>query len=301
MKPGGRRQCFDQAGRQAVRRNHVETNTGNQRHIGPAGRLGLTVHVLEHLDFAGDVEVMDVAGQAGAEHRPAGLRKGPGAVQHQPVPGKVGAHRGLVVQGEHPAVEAQFGPQGVYAAFAPARQGRAEAAANRLPGHEFAGVVVAVGPEVRRFVGGERVTTPFVNGCGSCPECLAGDEQVCRAQTQPGFTHWGSFAQLVVVHRADLNLVPLPDSLDFVSAASLGCRLVTAFRALVDQAALQPGEWVAVQGCGGVGLSAVVIAAAMGARVVAVDVDGAALARARSLGTNSRSGSPGTGPSSGRW
>lgn len=153
-----------------------------------------------------------------------------------------------------------------------------------VPGHEFAGVVVAVGPEVRRFEGGERVTTPFVNGCGTCPECQAGDEQVCRAQTQPGFTHWGSFAQFVVVHHADLNLVPLPDSLDDVSAASLGCRLVTAYRALVDQAELQPGEWLAVQGCGGVGLSAVMIAAATGARVVAVDVDAASLARARSLG-----------------
>ncbi len=153
-----------------------------------------------------------------------------------------------------------------------------------VPGHEFAGVVAAVGPGVRRFGGGERVTTPFVSGCGTCPECLAGDEQVCRDQTQPGFTHWGSFAEYVVVHHADLNLVPLPETIDDVAAATLGCRVVTAFRAIVDQAELASGEWLAVQGCGGVGLSAVMIGAALGARVVAVDIEPAALALARELG-----------------
>ena len=153
-----------------------------------------------------------------------------------------------------------------------------------VPGHEFAGVVVEVGPDVARFGGGERVTTPFVSGCGACPECSAGDQQVCRQQTQPGFTHWGSFAQLVVVHHADVNLVSLPESIDDVAAASLGCRFVTAFRGVMDQGELQPGEWLAVQGCGGVGLSAVMIGVAAGARVVAVDIDRGALELARSLG-----------------
>ncbi len=155
-----------------------------------------------------------------------------------------------------------------------------------VPGHEFAGVVRAVGADVRRYRGGERVTTPFVSACGDCPECRAGDEQVCRRQTQPGFTHWGSFAELVVVHHADRNLVPLPESLDDVSAAALGCRVVTAFRALVDQARLEADEWLAVQGCGGLGLAAVSIAVALGARVVAVDIDPAALALARQLGAS---------------
>jgi alcohol dehydrogenase len=153
-----------------------------------------------------------------------------------------------------------------------------------VPGHELAGVVRAVGPEVSRYRGGERVTTPFVSGCGSCPECLAGDEQVCRAQTQPGSSHWGSFAELVVIDHADLNLVPLPDSIDDVAAAALGCRVVTAFRAVVDQGRLERDEWLAVIGCGGLGLSAVMIAAAEGARVVAVDIDPRALALARELG-----------------
>ncbi|MEX1294839.1 MAG: zinc-dependent alcohol dehydrogenase family protein [Candidatus Limnocylindrales bacterium] len=153
-----------------------------------------------------------------------------------------------------------------------------------VPGHEFAGAVAAVGAGVRRFRGGERVTTPFVSGCGTCPECLAGDEQVCRAQTQPGFTHWGSFASYVLVHHADRNLVPLPDSIDDRAAALLGCRVATAFRAVADQAQLAAGEWLAVQGCGGVGLSAVMLGVAAGARVVAVDIDAGALTLARQLG-----------------
>jgi alcohol dehydrogenase len=153
-----------------------------------------------------------------------------------------------------------------------------------VPGHEFAGVVSAVGAAVRSFGGGERVTTPFVSGCGACPECRAGQQQVCRAQTQPGFSHWGSFAQFVVVHQADLNLVPIPEALDDAAAASLGCRFATAFGAVVDQGQARAGEWVAVHGCGGLGLSAVMLAVAAGANVVAIDIDAAALDLARSLG-----------------
>jgi alcohol dehydrogenase len=153
-----------------------------------------------------------------------------------------------------------------------------------VPGHEFAGTVAAVGPEVRRFSGGERVTAPFVNGCGRCAWCAAGDAQVCPDQTQPGFTHDGSFAQYVVVRAADLNLVPLPDGVDAVTAASLGCRFATAFRAVTAHARVQAGDEVAVFGCGGVGLSAVMVAAALGARVTAVDLSDAALERALELG-----------------
>ncbi len=153
-----------------------------------------------------------------------------------------------------------------------------------VPGHELAGTVVAVGRDVRNWRAGDRVTVPFVGGCGACPECHAGHQQVCEAQFQPGFTHWGSFAQYVGLHQADLNLVALPEAMDFATAASLGCRFATAFRAVVDQARVRPGEWVAVHGCGGVGLSAVMIAAALGAQVIAVDIDPAKLALAQELG-----------------
>lgn len=153
-----------------------------------------------------------------------------------------------------------------------------------VPGHELAGRVVAVGREVRRWQGGERVTTPFVCGCGTCVPCRRGDNQVCDRQTQPGFTHWGSFAELVAIHHADVNLVSLPDAIDSVTATSLGCRFATAFRAMVDQGRVAAGEWVAVHGLGGVGLSALLIARAFGARVVGVDIDTTTLARARELG-----------------
>jgi D-arabinose 1-dehydrogenase-like Zn-dependent alcohol dehydrogenase len=153
-----------------------------------------------------------------------------------------------------------------------------------VPGHELAGVVEATGERVTRFRPGDRVTVPFVCGCGTCASCAAGDHQVCERQTQPGFTHWGSFAQYVALDHADVNLVAIPDDLSYATAASLGCRFATAFRAVVQQGRVAAGEWVAVHGCGGVGLSAVMIAAASGARVVAVDVSPRALELARTFG-----------------
>jgi len=153
-----------------------------------------------------------------------------------------------------------------------------------VPGHELAGAVAEVGAGVTRWRAGDRVTVPFVCGCGVCEYCLAGQAQVCPDQTQPGFTGPGSFADRVVIHAADVNLVALPPSVDFVTAASLGCRFATAYRALAARGRLRGGDWLAVHGCGGVGLSAVQIGVALGARVVAVDVSGAALVRARELG-----------------
>jgi len=153
-----------------------------------------------------------------------------------------------------------------------------------VPGHELVGRIAAVGPEVTRFRIGERVTVPFVSACGRCPECAGGNGQVCRNQTQPGFTHWGSFAELVALHNADVNLIPVPDGLDSGAAALLGCRFATAYRGLVHRARLQRGERLLVVGCGGVGLSAAMIGVALGAEVIAVDIDPVALERASSLG-----------------
>lgn len=153
-----------------------------------------------------------------------------------------------------------------------------------VPGHELAGVVAAVGDRVAGWRPGDRVTVPFVCACGSCGACAAGDQQVCERQTQPGFTHWGSFAEYVALDHADVNLVAVPEGMSYATAASLGCRFATAYRAVVRQGRLAAGEWVAVHGCGGVGLSAVMIAAAAGARVVAVDVSPRALELARAFG-----------------
>lgn len=153
-----------------------------------------------------------------------------------------------------------------------------------VPGHELAGTVAAVGPLVRRWQVGDRVTVPFVCACGACEQCASGNHQVCDHQFQPGFTAWGSFAERVALDFADVNLVRLPDAMDVATAAGLGCRFATAWRAVVGQGRVEAGEWVAVHGCGGVGLSAVMIAAGAGARVVAVDVSRGALELACELG-----------------
>jgi alcohol dehydrogenase len=153
-----------------------------------------------------------------------------------------------------------------------------------VPGHELAGIVEDVGKEVKRWKRGDRVTVPFAHGCGSCPQCLSGNQQICDNYFQPGFTAWGSFAQFVALRYADTNLVRLPDAMDFVESASLGCRFITAFRAVVAQGRTKPGEWVAVHGCGGLGLAAIMIANALGANVIGVDIKDDTLAFAKLLG-----------------
>jgi D-arabinose 1-dehydrogenase-like Zn-dependent alcohol dehydrogenase len=153
-----------------------------------------------------------------------------------------------------------------------------------VPGHELVGVVEAVGADVRAWRPGDRVTVPFVCACGSCPQCAAGNHQICDRQTQPGFTHWGSFAEYTALDWADVNLVALPDGLASDAAAALGCRFATAYRAVLQVGRARAGEWVAVHGCGGVGLSAVMIAAAAGARLIALDVSAAALGLATEVG-----------------
>jgi alcohol dehydrogenase len=165
-----------------------------------------------------------------------------------------------------------------------------------VPGHELAGVVAAVGAGVSKWSAGDRVTVPFAQGCGRCEWCRSGNAQVCPHQKQPGFTHWGSFAEYVALFTADANLVALPPAVSFEAAASLGCRFATAYRALTGRARLAAGEWLTVVGAGGVGLSAVMIAKAIGARVIAVDRNVGALDVAKALGADHVIVSAATGP-----
>ncbi len=153
-----------------------------------------------------------------------------------------------------------------------------------VPGHELAGTIAAIGTEVRNFRVGDRVTVPFVCGCGTCGECISGNHQVCDHQSQPGFTHWGSFAEYVALDFADTNLVRLPAAISFPTAATLGCRFITAFRAIVAQGKVTGGQFVVIHGCGGVGLSAIMIAHALGAQVIGVDINEATLELAKKLG-----------------
>lgn len=155
-----------------------------------------------------------------------------------------------------------------------------------VPGHELAGRVDEVGASVRNWQRGQRVTVPFCCGCGSCEQCRDGCTHICDEYTQPGFTQWGGFAEYVVIRHADVNLVTLPEEMDAVTAASLGCRFATAFRGVVDQGRVSESDTVAVFGCGGVGLSAVLIAKSLGARVIAVDIGDEQLERARMCGAD---------------
>lgn len=153
-----------------------------------------------------------------------------------------------------------------------------------VPGHEFAGTIAQVGDGVAMWKVGDRVTVPFVCGCGTCTECRTGNAQVCTAQWQPGFNGPGSFAQFVAIPNADFNVVALPGDVTMAAAAGLGCRFATAFRAVTLVGRVQPGEQVVVFGCGGVGLSVVMIASALGAKVTAVDISAAALGLAIEFG-----------------
>jgi len=155
-----------------------------------------------------------------------------------------------------------------------------------VPGHELAGIIEETGSAIKNFKKGDRVTVPFVSGCGHCNECYSGNQQVCENQFQPGFTAWGSFAEYVAIDYADINLVKIPDTMSFETAASLGCRFVTSFRALVKQAKLAAGEWIVIHGCGGVGLSAIMIANALGANVIAVDISDDKLDFAKTIGAH---------------
>lgn len=152
-------------------------------------------------------------------------------------------------------------------------------------GHEMAGVIVEAGPQSGRWTG-ERVTAPFIFGCGHCNDCASGQPTICDDQYVLGFSGWGAFAQYVAVPNAPYNLVSLPDAVDYVQAAGMGCRVTTAYRGLTERGDLAAGEWLCVHGCGGIGLSAIMIARALGASVVAVDINPDALALAKAFGAD---------------
>lgn len=151
-------------------------------------------------------------------------------------------------------------------------------------GHEYCGIIEEVGSQVKNFKKGDRVICPFNFGCGTCEFCKSGHQNTCVNFEGAGFVRPGGYGQYAGVSRADLNLVALPESIPFVEAASMGCRFMTSFHGVVDQAQVSAGDWVAIHGCGGIGLAATQIATALGANVIAVDINDEALAVAKQMG-----------------
>ncbi|MEL6232949.1 MAG: zinc-dependent alcohol dehydrogenase family protein [Pseudomonadota bacterium] len=152
----------------------------------------------------------------------------------------------------------------------------------QIQGHEYCGVVEEAGPRAP-WSPGDRVIAPFLLACGACPTCQSGRQTVCPDQRLPGFVEPGAFAERVAVPLSH-NLARLPESITPVLAAAMGCRVTTAWQALTGRAAVQPGEWVAVHGTGGVGMAAIMLGHAMGARMIAVDIVPEKLALALDLG-----------------
>ncbi len=151
-------------------------------------------------------------------------------------------------------------------------------------GHEYCGTVVEAGPHARYKVG-DRLIAPFILSCGDCSACRSGVSNTCPDQEIPGFTLPGAYAEYVAVPY-DHNLVHRPDSLSPGLAAGLGCRVTTSWHALTDRAAVRAGDWVAIHGTGGIGQAAALLAKALGAQVVVVDVVEEKLENAKALGAD---------------
>lgn len=167
-------------------------------------------------------------------------------------------------------------------------------------GHEVAGVVEAVGADVASFKRGDHVVGCLSVFCGACPECLTGHPNRCSDATVKlpsgvsrrlswkgaplhQFYNLSAFAELMLVHEH--ALVRIDPDIPLDRAALLGCAVVTGAASVFHAAAVQPGQSVAVIGCGGVGLSCINAAAIAGAaRIIAVDTLPAKLDAARTMG-----------------
>ena len=177
-------------------------------------------------------------------------------------------------------------------------------------GHEAAGIVEQVGPEVHHVKPGDHVIVCLTFHCGHCEHCLGGHTHRCytpeaqRAPEEPPrlyrgeerfspFMRMGAFAEQILVH--DSGVVPIRRDMPFDRACLIGCGVTTGFGAAVNKAAIRPGETVAVIGCGGVGLAAINGAAGAGAgRIIAIDTLASKLDLARTFGaTDTIDGSAG--------
>ena len=140
---------------------------------------------------------------------------------------------------------------------------------NVVLGHEIAGTVVKVGDQVTSLKVGDRVVSLLTNACGSCARCRVGREHRCLAGEGIGHGRDGGFAEFVKI--SEFSLIPLADSLSFNQAALLACPLGVVVQGMTEVAMLAPGETLVVTGAGGgLGVHAVQVGVALGARVLAV-------------------------------
>lgn len=168
-------------------------------------------------------------------------------------------------------------------------------------GHEVAGVVVAIGPEVTQFKVGDHVVGSLAQTCGTCARCLSGFSFQCihpestlrKSNESPRLTRngvglyqgfgLGGFAERALIHEN--QLVVVPKSLPFAQASLLGCGVVTGAGSILNTANVKAGESVVIFGPGGVGLNAVSGARIAGAsRIIVIDIQEKRLAAARRFG-----------------
>jgi 2-desacetyl-2-hydroxyethyl bacteriochlorophyllide A dehydrogenase len=151
-------------------------------------------------------------------------------------------------------------------------------------GHETSGTVASLGPDVDQWEIGEAVLLPAVYGCGECDMCRTGRENVCERMVMFGNNVDGGYAEFVLAPAKDL--LRMPDEIPLVEGAIIADAVTTPYHAVVNRGRVQPGDQVVVFGCGGIGLNLVQIAAAMGARVLAVDLLDSKLEWARQFGAS---------------
>lgn len=151
-------------------------------------------------------------------------------------------------------------------------------------GHEVAGTVAEVGADVTGVATGDRVLLPAVLPCGHCRACRIGRENICENGIMLGNNIDGGYAEYIVVPGKDV--FPLPEEIPLVEGSIIADAVTTPYHAVVNRGRVRPGDWVLVVGCGGIGLNLVQMAAAVGARIVAVDVSASKLEWAARLGAH---------------
>jgi propanol-preferring alcohol dehydrogenase len=153
-----------------------------------------------------------------------------------------------------------------------------------IPGHEGAGVVAAMGPDVSGIKEGDAVGIAWLHdACGHCEFCMTGWDSLCRQQHNSGYTVNGSFAEYAIGSAPYVGR--LPNNTDYAQMAPILCAGVTSYKGIKETEA-KPGEWIAISGIGGLGQLAVQYAKAMGLHVAALDVTEEKLALARASGAD---------------